>query len=353
MNIKTYKKVLDKQLRPYIKKKIIQAQKVAAWPRPQQIIAYLEDSIFAWWKRVRPYLIYLWYKLYGGGQDAEVIRFSGAAELIHTLALIHDDIIDKGDMRHNKPCVHTFASDLIASTNKDHLWVSQAILAGDLTYAWAYDVLYSSYTLPQQALYSAQKNMQTMIEEVVAWQMIDVDTMTWDHVDIEKLEAKNHYKTGQYTFTRPMVTWALLAGADKKVCTQLEKIGTLLGKAYQMRDDILDVTIADGDDTSHYDNKTKFSDIQDGQQTYLTNYIYDNGSYAHRLAISKAMWKRLAPQQISELRTVFVESGAIAYGKTLLDEYLDKATVLIKKLSVPNEAFKKHLYEIIELLHTI
>jgi hypothetical protein len=42
-----------------------------------------------------------------------------------------------------------------------------------------------------------------------------------------------------------------------------------------MRDDILDVTFAEGDDTTYYDNKTKFSDIQDGQQTYLTNYIYE------------------------------------------------------------------------------
>lgn len=353
MNIKTYKSTLDKQLRPYVKKKIIQAQKIAAWPRPQQVAAYVEDSIFAWWKRIRPYLVYLWYKLYGGDNDKEVIRFSGAAELIHTLALIHDDIIDKGTLRHNKPCVHTFAADLYASTNKEHLWISQAILVWDLVYAWAYDVLYSDYTITASCLRNAQKHMQTMIEEVVSWQMIDVDTMAGDHVDMDKLEAKNHYKTGQYTFTRPMVTWALLAGADKKVCKNLEAIGTFLGKAYQMRDDILDVTIEEWDDTSHYDNKTKFSDIQDGQQTYLTNYIYENGSYAHRLEISKAMGKRLTLQQISSLRKVFIESWAIAYGKKLLDEYLDKAEKLIKKLPVYNDSYKIHLYEIIKLLHTI
>lgn len=85
------------------------------------------------------------------------------------------------------------------------------------------------------------------------------------------------------------MTGALLAGADKKSIKQLEKIGVLLGKAYQMRDDILDVTIVEGDDTSTYDNKTKFSDVQDGQQTHLTNYIYDKGTYAQRLALSQSM----------------------------------------------------------------
>ncbi len=345
--------MLDKQLRPYVKKKITEAQKIAAWPRPQQIIAYLEDSIFAWGKRIRPYMIYLGYKLYGGVNDKDVICFSGAAELLHTFALIHDDIIDKGDMRHNKPCVHVFASEIINTTNKEHLGISQAILAGDLVFTWVYDVLYGEYDIPQRALHAAQKHIQTTMEEVVAGQMIDVDTMTWDHIEIEKIEAKNHYKTGQYTFTRPMVTGALLAGADKKVCTQLGKIGKLLGQAYQMRDDILDVTIVEGDDTAHYDNKTKFSDIQDWQQTYLSNYIYEKGSYAHRLAVSKAMWKRLTKAQIDELRKVFNDSWAITYGKELLEEYLVKATDLVNKLKVTNEEYKIHLYEIIELLRRI
>jgi geranylgeranyl diphosphate synthase, type I len=129
------------------------------------------------------------------------------------------------------------------------------------------------------------------------------------------LDAKNYYKSGAYTFCRPLVTGALLAGADKKTTKQLEKIGELLGKAYQMRDDILDVMVSDGDDTTTYDNKTKFSDVQDGQQTYLTNYIYVNGTYAQRLALSQSMGKRLNAAQILTLRQVFYDSGAITYGK--------------------------------------
>jgi geranylgeranyl diphosphate synthase, type I len=150
--------------------------------------------------------------------------------------------------------------------------------------------------------------MQGMMEEVIAGQMIDVDTMGGDTVDIAKLDAKNYYKSGAYTFCRPLVTGALLAGADKKTCKKREKIGVLLGKAYQMRDDILDVLIADGDDTTTYDNKTKFSDVQDGQQTYLTHYIYEHGTYAQRLALSQAMGKRLSSSQIKHLRDIFQDS---------------------------------------------
>lgn len=353
MDISTFKKTSDKVLRTYVVKKIHEAQKIASWERPKHIISYIEDSVFAWWKRIRPYLIYLWYKLFWWINDKEVIRFSGSAELIHSFALIHDDIIDNGDMRHNVACFHKYASTLITSPNKDHLWISQAILAGDLLYAWAYDILFSDYDLPSGNLKASQQYMQEMIQEVVAWQMLDVDTMTGVHISLKQLEEKNHYKSWQYTFTRPMITWAILAWADKKTIKQLEKIWTILGKAYQMRDDILDVTITEWDDTSHYDNKTKFSDIQDGQQTYLTHYIYEKWSFTHRAAITKAMWKRLSKMQIAELRKVFVDSWAIAYGTWLLNEYVTEAKKLIEKLSVVDSSYKQYLYDIIGLLETL
>ena len=146
------------------------------------------------------------------------------------------------------------------------------------------------------------------------------------------------------------MTGALLAGADAKTLKKLEKIGVLLGKAYQMRDDILDVLVADGDDTTTYDNKTKFSDVQDGQQTYLTNYIYENGTYAQRLALSQSMGKRLNAAQISTLRQVFQDSGAIAYGKTLLQEYLEAARGELSKLVVQDITYRDYLLNMTEML---
>lgn len=351
MDIRSFKNKHDAVLRTYIKRKIRIAQKTAAWPRTEQLIAYIDDAMFAGGKRVRPYLLFLSYKLFGGAQDAEVMRFATSAELIHTMALIHDDIIDKGEMRHNKMCFHAFAKELYGhDAHASHLGMSQAILAGDLIFAWAYDVIYATYPLPTAQLHAAQKNMQEMIEEVTAGQMIDVDTMGGDHVDTEKLDAKNYYKSGAYTFCRPLMTGAMLAGVDTKTLKQLEKIGVLLGKAYQMRDDILDVMVAEGDDTTTYDNKTKFSDVQDGQQTYLTNYIYEKGTYAQRLALSQSMGKRLNAVQITTLRQVFQDSGAITYGKGLLQGYLDAARVAIGKLTVQDAMYRDYLLDVTTMM---
>lgn len=353
MDIKSFKQVFDKELKKYVAAKIKQTQKITSSSRMQQIVAYVDDFAFSGGKRVRPYLVYLGYKACGGMADKEVMRFCQVHELLHEMALIHDDIIDKGELRHGVHTYHRFVTWLLSSTNKEHIGISQAILMGDLVFAWMYDVLYSQYEIPSEQLRNAQQNVQETIEEVVCGQIIDVDIMVGDNVDQELLEKKNHYKTWKYTFVRPLLTGALLAWADKTTCKKLEQLGEALGKAYQIRDDLLDVIVEEGDETAHYDNKTKFSDIQDGQQTSLTQYIYDNGKYAHRLAISSAMGKRLSKTQIDELRQVFTDSGAVAYGKQCIEDFLQEAEKLLSKIVLPVEEYKEAFQAIIALLRKI
>lgn len=111
MDIKAFKQIFDKQLKKYIAIKIKQGQKIASSPRMQQVIAYIDDFVFSGGKRVRPYLVYIAYKASGGaGKDDEIMRFSQSHELLHTMALVHDDIIDKGEMRHGVLTYHKFVS---------------------------------------------------------------------------------------------------------------------------------------------------------------------------------------------------------------------------------------------------
>lgn len=354
MDIKSFKQLFDKELKKYISAKIKESQKIASSPRMQQVVAYIDDFTFSGGKRVRPYLVYLTYKACGGKAEKDIISLSAAHELVHTMALIHDDIIDKGELRHGVHTYHRFVTGLLSSSNKDHIGNSQAILMGDLAFAWTYDVLYGSYpSLPAAALKRAQVNVQATIEEVICGQIIDVDIMVGDSIDQALLEKKNYYKSAGYTFTRPITTGALLAGAKAPLLKKLKELGDIMGKAYQMRDDLLDVIVEEGYETTHYDNKTKFSDIQDGQQTYLTQYIYDNGTYAHRLAISSAMGKRLSKTQINELRQVFIDSGAVEYGKQKVEEYLQQAEKMLAKIKFPVESRKKDFQAVIELLRNI
>ena len=77
----------------------------------------------------------------------------------------------------------------------------------------------------------------TLLEEVTVGQMIDVDISALDIAPVAMVEQKNILKTAQYTFVRPLSLGAVFAGAQETVCARYEKIGTLLGMAFQAQDD--------------------------------------------------------------------------------------------------------------------
>lgn len=195
MYLKEFKPLFDKHLKDYIKKKIKNSKKILTRTRLQSMIEYIETFTFSGGKRVRPYLTYLAYKTCGGHQDDQIMSFSKSLELLHTMALVHDDIIDQGEKRHGVACYHKFIATHVKGKNADHIGESQALLVGDLMLSRVYEVLNDMYQFSSQSLVNAKQNMQETIEEVILGQMIDVDMMVGDEIDLEKLEAKNHYKS--------------------------------------------------------------------------------------------------------------------------------------------------------------
>lgn len=144
------------------------------------------------------------------------------------------------------------------------------------------------------------------------------------------IEKKNNFKTGAYTFIRPMLTGAILADADQKNKDLVIELGKYLGLAFQLKDDMMDITF--GDDT-----KSPFSDMQEGQQTYFTHYIMTQGTETQKACLQSCMGKKLSPQKIQELQTVFQESGAILSGKKLIELYAQQAKDVLQKIVFTND----------------
>jgi geranylgeranyl pyrophosphate synthase len=144
--------------------------------------------------------------------------------------------------------------------------------------------------------------------------------------------------------------WAMVAWATKTLCKNFQTIGEHLGAAYQIRDDLLDIILNTGDETSHYDDKTKFSDIQEWQQTFFTHYILEQDNKKHIKTLERCWWKELSQEDITKLQEIFVSSWAIEYGKKLIDFHLNKATKLIDTLPIIDESYRWYYYEIINLL---
>ena len=121
------------------------------------------------------------------------------------MALIHDDIIDESEKRHNVATMHTYIANSLGG-GKEQVAEGQAILIGDLLLSWVYELGNKHYRFSEQLLEEARKNVHAMIEEVILGQMIDVQMMAGLSTSKEMIEKKNMYKTASYTFTRPMLT---------------------------------------------------------------------------------------------------------------------------------------------------
>ncbi len=332
MDISSFKITFDGILQTYIQEKIDQANHLIADAKIHTFIEYISTFIFSGGKRIRPFGLRITYTGFGGDNEKAILNFWIIFELLHSMALIHDDIIDQSEKRHNALTVHAYIASLIGNhENVQHIAEWQAILIGDLLLSRVYELQYKQHDFGEKLLLEARKNVHSMIEEVILWQMIDVNMMISWPASLSLIDKKNMYKTAAYTFIRPMLTWAILAGASHQQQELIKELGKYMGLAFQMRDDYLDITF--GDKT-----KSTFSDIQEGQQTYFTNYIFEKGTPEQKFLLESSMGKVLDDDQISTLQKVFEESGAIEFGKQSIFEYTQKSRSILQQTHLNEEA---------------
>lgn len=330
MDLNNFKITFDGILQTYVTDKIEKANWLINNEKVAPFLEYISTFIFSWWKRLRPYCLWVIYTWLGGNQDKDILHFWIVFELLHSMALIHDDIIDQSKKRHNVETMHTYIYGLIKN---HHVAESQAILVGDLLLAWVYELLWQSHKFPEQELQKARINVHNMIEEVILGQMIDVDMMSGNHTSLEMIERKNMYKTASYTFTRPLLTWAILAWANEEILALVKELWNHLWIAFQLRDDFFDITF--GDDT-----KTPFSDIQEWQQTYFTQYIFDHWTQEQQKILHSCMWKSLDKNQIIDLQNIFRDSWALEAGKKLILEHSKLAKDALDNIPFADETKK-------------
>lgn len=332
MDLSSFKTTFDGVLQTYVHNKIEQAQKLISDKKINTFINYINTFIFSGGKRIRPFGLWITYTWFGGDNEKAILNFGIIFELLHSMALIHDDVIDQADKRHNALTVHAFIEKTLeGKAHAHHIAEGQAILLGDLLLSRVYELRYQQHDFPEKLLWEARKNVHSMIEEVILWQMIDVDMMISGPASLTLIDKKNMYKTASYTFVRPMLTWAILANASQEQQQLIIELGKYMGMTFQMRDDYLD--IMGGDKT-----KSTFSDIQEWQQTYFTNFIFEKWTPQQQELLKSCMGKELDEVQIKSLQTMFQESWALEFGRQSILEYSKNARDILTKTELNDEA---------------
>ncbi|MGW6914494.1 polyprenyl synthetase family protein [Kitasatospora sp. NPDC054939] len=212
-------------------------------------------------KRIRPRFLLSGYLAAGGTPGERPVRAAMALELLHTAALLHDDVMDDAALRRSARSAHAWHADL----HRTRGWhgeprrygESMAVLAGDL--AWAYADHLMADLSP-----GVSREWFELKTELIAGQAMDVTAAAAALADAELARRIAVLKSGRYTVHRPLVLGALLAGrTDLAPC--FARYGEALGEAFQLRDDLID---AFGDPAAA--GKPTGADARAGRSTLLT-----------------------------------------------------------------------------------
>ncbi len=214
------------------------AELAAIDPAATLLVDEVQRLVDAGGKRIRPALCVWGYRA-GGAADDRVVPVAAALELFHTFALIHDDVMDRDELRRGVPTTAARHGDAVA------------ILVGDLAIGLA-DDLFLSADFPAERLLRAFERYGQVRTEVAAGQLLDVSSGPGLPPAARRRIAA--LKTGAYTVEGPLHVGAILAGASEEVLLALAAFARPLGEAFQLRDDLLDaphVASATASDVNH------------------------------------------------------------------------------------------------------
>ncbi|HLO08279.1 MAG TPA: farnesyl diphosphate synthase [Terriglobales bacterium] len=246
----------------------------AADQRPSSIHQAMRHSVFAGGKRLRPILCMEAGRMLAGSLPSGIEDLGAALEMLHTYSLIHDDLpaLDNDDLRRGRPTCHKVFGEAIA------------ILAGDALQTLAYEVL-------SRLRCSAEFRVRVIeeiahgtgtIEGMIGGQVVDLEA-EHSQPDLATLEYIHRSKTAAL-ISASVVSGGLYAGADDEAVGALRGFGQSIGLAFQIVDDVLDVT-----QTSEQLGKTAGKDTAAEKATYPALFGVDESLRKAGVLVNSAL----------------------------------------------------------------
>ncbi|MEN4478411.1 bifunctional (2E,6E)-farnesyl/geranyl diphosphate synthase [Mycolicibacterium cosmeticum] len=295
-------------------------------PEYAELTAALEEFVLRGGKRIRPLFAYWgWRAVAGQDRDPDVddpkaLRLFSALELLHACALVHDDVIDGSATRRGLPTVHRHFTELHRGKNwhgsSEQFGLSAAILLGDLSLVWADDIVATAdLSVPAHA--RVQKVWSDIRTEVLGGQFLDIVAESSGADSVASAMTVNTYKTASYTVSRPLQLGAAAAADRPDVQAIFHQVGTDLGVAFQLRDDVLGVF---GDPA--ITGKPSGDDLRSGKRTVLLAEAVELAEKSDPVAaklLRTSIGTELSDAQVRELCQVIEAVGALAAVEDRID----------------------------------
>ena len=305
------------------------------WKRePYGLYEPIEYTLAAGGKRVRPQLAMIASQMFGG-KDEEVLPVALALEVFHNFTLLHDDVMDKADVRRGRPTVHIKWDE------------NTAILSGDQMLIEAYKLLSG---VPEDKLPKVLQLFNKMATEICEGQQYDVDFESQEQVTIDDYLKMIRLKTS-VLLANALQTGAYIAGANEAQQQSLYEFGIYVGLAFQIQDDILDVW---GDPATF--GKAVGGDISCNKKTfvYLQAMRLLGGETMRREVIELKEWYSQIlkdnTKKITAVKEIFEHLGVRATCEKVVEDYTQKALALLNQL--PQNTATEQLRQLANKLNT-
>ncbi len=317
--VESVRRQVESLLERFLARKVGEAEQAGA--DAAALAEAVRDLTMRGGKRLRSLLLVAAYRAGGGAEQAPAIEASIALELLQTYLLIHDDWMDGDVLRRGGPAIHVQMRKRYGNRGD-----AAAILAGDLAAAYAQEAL-ATAPFPAARVREALHEMGRTLGDVVLGQHMDI-------VGSGDRERMIDLKTGSYTVRLPTRLGAILAGAPEPAREALDRFAQLLGRAFQIRDDVMG---AFGTPTDT--GKSAGSDLRQGKRTLLVEEALDRSSPGQRALLQSVLGDvGASEEQVEEARGVLQESGARQAVEKRLGELLAQATQALDTPALALEA---------------
>lgn len=325
-----YKKEIERELKKFFAQSKRESKSSLEF---LDVIDRIEEYILRGGKRIRAILVIVGYLSYKGRDLKEIIKVATSVELLQSFFLIHDDMMDEDDLRRGGLAIHAQYGKKYDQRTSENL----ALMSGNIGLCLSFEPIINS-NFSDSLKMAAIKEFVEITKQTCHGQILDIFGGTKD-VDEEYVSRIHVNKTSKYTISGPLRLGAILAGADKKILDSFERFGLSLGRAFQIKDDILG---AFGDEKEL--GKPIGSDFEEGKKTLLV--VKAGSSY-----VDKTIGGVLTEKEICEIRKVIVESGSLKYSENLVKELIEKSKIELDKMDI-EKTQKDFLNELSDFIGT-
>lgn len=300
------------------------------WKRePYGLYEPIEYTLAAGGKRVRPQLAMIACQMFGGNEE-DALPAALALEVFHNFTLLHDDVMDKADMRRGRPTVHVKWNE------------NTAILSGDQMLIEAYKLLSD---VPSDKLPKVLRLFNKMATEICEGQQYDVDFESMEHVTKDEYLMMIRLKTSVLLATALQIG-AYIADADEQAQEALYQFGINIGLAFQIQDDILDVW---GDPKTF--GKAVGGDISCNKKTFVyLEAMRRLGDEAKNLELWYSQVLEDNTEKIAAVKAIFEQLGVREACEAVVEDYTQKALAILDTL--PQNVATDQLRHLAHKLHT-